>query len=155
MVVSLVMSVTFLVNIVGAIAVEAAEARLISVMLDRKYSNFLENGEEYYTKITCYVYEQMAGIETEANDRADFKIAGMCRDTIGLEYKLKLVEADDEYSCGSSVRNHNYYDGMYYVQGSVAVSQQGVISGFEKRHITADFYFGNYSFSAFGEDYLQ
>lgn len=155
MVVSLVMSVTFLVNIVGAIAVEAAEARLISVMLYDEYAGFLENGDEYYTRISCSVYGQIASIDAEANDLADFKIAGMCRDTIGLEYKLKLVEADDEYSCGSSVINHNYYDGMYYVQGSVAVSQQGVISGFEKRHITADFYFGNYSFSAFGEDYLQ
>lgn len=96
----------------------------------------------------------MAGIGAEANDRADFKMAGMARDTFGLEYQIKLVEADDEYSCVSSVKNGNYYDGMYYVQGTVAVSQQGTIVGFQKRHITADFYFGNYTFSAYGDDYL-
>lgn len=153
-VLSLVMSLAFLVNTAGTIAVEAAEARLISVMLNDEYARFLENGDEYYTRISCSVYYQVAGIGAEANDRADFKVAGMARDTIGIDYKLELVEADDEYSCVSSKRNHNYYDGMYYVQGTVAVSQQGTIVGFEKRHITADFYFGDYSYSAYGEDYI-
>lgn len=153
-VLSLVVSLVFLANSMGTIEMEAAEARLISVMLNDEYARFLENGDEYYTRISCSVYNQIAGIGAEANDRADFKVAGMAKDTIGLQYKLELVEADDEYSCVSSARNHNYYDGMWYVEGTVAVSQQGTIVGFEKRHIKADFYFGEYSFSAYGEDYI-